>query len=219
MPCCQLNRNYSPKTESPPRTGDRRTDFNIDEFARQTYRQVAKDATEALMTFITKLNPDPNNPVLCITYFDEASELDQLLWVLIRLVGNQDSSTAMWYVFMATKSKIAFFFPDRGDSEYLVYSRPPMTHREIVSSLRLFEELKRPVAPYLALGFDQIARANQGEMSVTMGEFQTIEHCCKYGRPLYVISRSVENVPHDISDGMPSTHMKKTKYLLRPNTS
>jgi hypothetical protein len=187
MPCCQLKGNVLPQMKSPNQTGDRQKDYKNETYAKEMYCQGAKDATEALMKFLDELNPDPNNPVLCITYFDEAAELDQLLWVLIRLVGNQDSSIAMWYVFMATKSKIAYFFPKLKDSEYLIYSRPSMPHREIASSLRLWEELKRPLAPYLALGFDQIARTNRGAMPVTMGEFQTIEHCCKYGRPLYVI--------------------------------
>jgi hypothetical protein len=108
--------------------GDRQNDYNIDAFTKRRYRQDAKGATQALMEFIVKLNPNPNIPVLCITYFDEAAKLGQLLWVLLHLIGNQDSSIAMWYVFMATKSEVGYFFPNPKNREYLVYSCPSMPH-------------------------------------------------------------------------------------------
>jgi hypothetical protein len=76
----------------------------------------AKQATEALVDFVMALDDGPSAS-LCVTYFDEADELDFLLWIFLRLLSNQDKCTAMLYVFMATKSRIDYFAPSADKSE------------------------------------------------------------------------------------------------------
>jgi hypothetical protein len=40
--------------------------------------------------------------------------------------------------------------------------------------------------PYINLGFDQQAIAKSGAGTVLMGDMQTIQFICQYGRPMYV---------------------------------
>jgi hypothetical protein len=63
-----------------------------------------------------------------------------------------------------------------------------MPHRRTVNSIRLKDEIKRPIRPYFALGFDQHVVAGCGATkSVTMDELLSLKHLCRYGRPLYAI--------------------------------
>jgi hypothetical protein len=63
-----------------------------------------------------------------------------------------------------------------------------MSHYVAVLSLRVTDELKSPMGPYFALGFDQnMVAQNRKQTSVTIGGLRTIAYLCKYGRPLYVI--------------------------------
>jgi hypothetical protein len=62
----------------------------------------------------------------------------------------------------------------------------------IVLSLRLRDELKRLLDPYIALGFDQnVICNNRALVTVTMGYLQSIESLSRYGRPMYANSRAV----------------------------
>lgn len=83
--------------------------FDIENFAQQVYDPCVRKATEDLVDFLTKINSGER--ALCVTYFDEADELGNLFWVMLRLLGVQGQSTSMWYVFMATKSSVSYFHP------------------------------------------------------------------------------------------------------------
>ena len=83
--------------------------------ARSFYEKDAKKAVENLMEFIKTLTSDPDP--LCITYFDEGHELGECLWIMLRLLQNQNDSVRMWYVYMGTES--SDFIPRPEDSECL----------------------------------------------------------------------------------------------------
>jgi hypothetical protein len=56
-------------------------------------------------------------------------------------------------------------------------------------SVKLRLEGIQLLPPYIAIGFDQIAIAeDRGEVVVKMGELQSIKHLAKYGRPMCVDS-------------------------------
>ena len=100
-------------TRSPDPNAD--ADTNIDEFVAKTYDSIVAPATTELLEFISTLGAEI--PTLCITYVDEADELGALIWILCRLASRQSTSIAMWYVFMATKSRVSYFHPDPKKSE------------------------------------------------------------------------------------------------------
>ena len=108
-------------TKSPKRLSNAQLDDpNWDSalMAEKCYEQYAKEATEGLVAFIQTLFPGEGNN-LCVTYFDEAHELSQSFWILLRLLQSQDTSTKMWYVFMGTKSNILYYAPTPENCEYL----------------------------------------------------------------------------------------------------
>ena len=115
----QLRRSsgYLRPVPSPRRGGEAPDAPGIDivATARDFYNLHAKGATEALTEFVAALGGNESH--LCVTYFDEADELDMQFWVLLCLLGNQDELTAMWYVFMATKSRVTYFAPMNKDCE------------------------------------------------------------------------------------------------------
>jgi hypothetical protein len=107
--------------KSPTRLADAQPDDpNCDSgwVADKCYEQYAKGATEDLAAFIWTLLPGEESP-LCVTYFDEAHELSQAFWSLLRLLQFQALSTKMWYVFMGTKSSISYYAPTPQNGEYL----------------------------------------------------------------------------------------------------
>jgi hypothetical protein len=61
-----------------------------------------------------------------------------------------------------------------------------MSSSRAVGSLRLKGELKRFLLPYFALGFDQHVANGPRDVCVALDELQSLEHICKFGRPLYV---------------------------------
>jgi hypothetical protein len=83
--------------------------FNSIEFAKEHYNRHAKNAAESLMKFLNGLFP--GDKPLCVTYFDEAHELGDALWMLLRLLQVQEASVKMWYVFMGTKSSVSYYAP------------------------------------------------------------------------------------------------------------
>ncbi|KAF8329739.1 uncharacterized protein EI90DRAFT_1339440 [Cantharellus anzutake] len=132
---------------------------------RDRAKKHVKEAFEDLMAFIETLTSD-----ICVTYFDEAHELQMCFWIMMHLLHAQDQSKKMWHVFIATKSPIS-------------YSSP--SPRNMISA-RLREET---LLPYFALDFDQQAIKNTNAPGpVKMSDFETIEHLAQYGRPLYVLS-------------------------------
>jgi hypothetical protein len=86
-----------------------------------------------------------------------------------------------------------------------------------VLSLRLKDELKRLLLPYLALGFDQNMIVNgRAAKSITIGELQTVEHLCKYGRPLYAALVCTEIIAQRTLDGVRFSLEKETVWSIRP---
>jgi hypothetical protein len=58
----------------------------------------------------------------------------------------------------------------------------------LVLSLKLRQELSRLVPPYIALDFDQHAIAQgRTKTNFRIGDFETIKHLARFGRPLYVL--------------------------------
>ena len=127
---------------SPRRKGDGTDpgDVKIEDIAKGFYDNHAEVDTSDLLEFITKLGCDI--PKLCVTYFDEADRLDSLMWILLRLISFQSASTAMWYIFMATKSKVSYFHPLVKDCECLLCSGISVPHRQ-TQFLPLDSEAKR----------------------------------------------------------------------------
>jgi hypothetical protein len=91
-----------------PRRSDVPT-YDIEAESRSLYQEEALGAVKALMSFLTDLH-DSLSPI-CVTYFDEAHNLGIRFWILLRLLSHQPLATAMWYVFMGTKSSISYFSP------------------------------------------------------------------------------------------------------------
>jgi hypothetical protein len=83
--------------------------YDIEAKSRLLYEEEARGAVEALMSFLNDLHVGPSP--ICVTYFDEAHNLGIRFWILLRLLSHQPLATAMWYVFMETKSSISYFSP------------------------------------------------------------------------------------------------------------
>lgn len=174
--------------------------------AKTLYGHHAKEATEELDKFVR----EHHSGAVLVTYFDEADELDTLFWVLLRLLGSQDECTRMWYIFLATKSSVNLFNPIAENSEFSVLSFAYMPQPRTVLSLRLKDELKRLLPPYIALDFDQNMTAESQEPHcVTVEELQTLRHLARYGRPLCVVSVFMNTVAHRVLDGMRSSTRNK----------
>jgi hypothetical protein len=53
-------------------------------------------------------------------------------------------------------------------------------------------ELERLLEPYIALGFDQnVIYEIKAPVIAAMGYLQSVEHLCRYGRPMYANSHAV----------------------------
>jgi hypothetical protein len=173
----------SPRRD-PDGTPDDKT-FNSIDFAQECYSHHAEKATKVLMQFIGELFPGENP--LCVTYFDEAHELQDAFWMLLRVLQAQPSSVKVWYVFMGTKSSISYYSPRPENRESLLDISSCMLTSQQVLSLRLKEELSKLAPPYIALDFDQhVIAQDRTADDIRVVEFETFEHLSKYGRPLYV---------------------------------
>jgi hypothetical protein len=158
-------------------------DFDTSTWSRKVYGLFAKEATENLVKFLSDVLPKR----ISVMYFDEAHELGLHFWIFRRLVQHQLSSMKMWYVFMGTKSSLSYYAPPPSKRQSPASLACTCLTEEIVLSLKLKAELTRLLPPYIDLGFDQRAIAMRTEVvSVRMGEMQTIEFLCRYGRPMYV---------------------------------
>jgi hypothetical protein len=188
----QSNPKAYDRFRSPKRTADGTPDDNTFDsitFARECYGHHAQKATEALMQFIGELFPGENP--LCVTYFDEAHELQDAFWMLLRILQAQAFSVRLWYVFMGTKSSISYYSPQPENRESPFDLSYCMLTPQQVLSLRLKDELSKLAPPYIALDFDQhVIAQDRTAKDVRVTEFQTFEHLAKYGRPLYVCSLS-----------------------------
>ena len=150
-----------------------------------TFYERARVAVEALLTFLASLY---DKQPLCVTYFDEAHELQILFWILLRLLSHQPMTVMMWYVFLATKSSVTYFTPAAAACVSSIFAYVLISHcRIIVLSLRLGKELRQLLAPYIALDFDQNVFKGQPEVTATIGELQSLEHLASYGRPMYAV--------------------------------
>lgn len=137
------------------------------------------------MQFIQDLFP--RDAPLCLTYVDEAHELDLCFWIFLRILQSQESPMKMWYVFMGTKSSISYYAPTPENSASLPCVHAAMPDVLPAYSLKLRKEISRLVPPYIALDFDQRAISRNGPVKdIRMGAFETVEHLAQYGRPLYV---------------------------------
>jgi hypothetical protein len=103
-----VNRSDFPSSGDSPRLGDE-NNGHIEISAKTSYDHYVSQATENLMAFISEITGE-DDP-LCVTYWDEADELQDVFWVILRLLSNQKPSVKMWNIFMATKSRLSIFFP------------------------------------------------------------------------------------------------------------
>ncbi len=83
-------------------------DSDIMAISRVFYER-AQQAVEDLQAFLASLHR--GQQPLCVTYFDEAHELQIRLWILLRLLSHQPKTVKMWYVFLGTKSSISYYTP------------------------------------------------------------------------------------------------------------
>ncbi|KAF8343352.1 hypothetical protein F5887DRAFT_1212486 [Amanita rubescens] len=135
--------------------------------SRKIYELHAKEAINKLTEFLSGVLPAKR---ISVMYFDEAHKLDSHFWILLRFVQHQ-LRTRMWYTFIATKSSTSYYGP-----------RPTGN----MSGLQLISEVARLLTPYFDLGFDQRAIAtSNAQVSVSMGDMQTIEFISQYGRPMW----------------------------------
>lgn len=86
----------------------------------------AQVAVDALMAFLANLFP--GQQPLCVTYFDEAHELEMRFWILLRVLSHQHLKTMMWYVFMGTKLSISYFAPTPGNCMSLNFACALVSH-------------------------------------------------------------------------------------------
>ena len=93
------------------------------------------------MRFVKNLFPETDP--LCVTYFDEAHELELSFWVLLRLLQAQEPSTRMWYVFMGTKSSISYYAPTPENREPFVHTCPTLVQPCLIILCRTFFETPR----------------------------------------------------------------------------
>lgn len=113
--CSQIKIGPERPGNSPKRPEDKNAPHVYDIVdTSQKYYEGARVAVETLMAFLDSLYPGERP--LCVTYFDEAHELQLLFWILLRLLSHQPTTIKMWYVFMGTKSSISYFTPPPGDS-------------------------------------------------------------------------------------------------------
>lgn len=129
-------------------------DFNIKTFAESCYNKHVKGHTEELMKFLNGSYPQTAKP-LVVSYIDEAHNLEQPYWTLLRILGYQDKFTRLWHIFMGTKSSLEFYNPPAFDCEFQYLNYMAVSHMQVVRSLRLRQEIVHPMLPYIALGFDQ----------------------------------------------------------------
>jgi hypothetical protein len=170
-----------PAVGNSPRLGDP-SNGNIETVATKFYDRYVSNATQDLMSFISEV---PEADPLCVTYWDEADELRELFWVIMRLLSNQKLQVKMWNIFMATKSSLAAFFPIPGKSKSYVFSSTTPPYRGTGLSTKLAKEIKNLLPPFISLGFDQnVIKNGRSAKRVTIDELQSIEHCCQYGRPM-----------------------------------
>jgi hypothetical protein len=108
--CYQMKPKPEVHGKSPKRSREKDDPtYEIVAKSRSLYEEEALGAVEALMSFLTDLHVGPSP--ICVTYFDEAHNLGIRFWILLRLLSHQPLATAMWYVFMGTKSSISYFSP------------------------------------------------------------------------------------------------------------
>ena len=101
-----------------------------------TFYERARVAVEALLAFLTSLY---DKQPLCVTYFDEAHELQILFWILLRLLSHQPMTTSMWYVFMGTKLSSYLTLPLR---DCVSSISPPCAHLSLMNN-SLFSTARR----------------------------------------------------------------------------
>jgi hypothetical protein len=94
--------------------------------AQKLYNFVAKEATQQLMHFLSTLHPPQD---LCVTYFDEAHELDVCFGILSRLLANQELSIKMWWVFMGTKLSLSYYAPLPANRRFTCFPCTRVTDR------------------------------------------------------------------------------------------
>jgi uncharacterized protein YlbG (UPF0298 family) len=161
-------------------------DFNIKTFAESCYKKHVEKHSQELMKFLNGLYPQTKKP-LVVTYIDEAHNLEQSYWTLLRIVGIQDRYTRIWYIFMGTKSSLEFYNLPIFDCEFLYLNYMAIPHMQVARSLRHRQEIVHLMPPYIALGFDQNAISkDRAAVTVNMGFLQSIKHLSTYGRPMYV---------------------------------
>ena len=116
-----MNQKLTAYGRSPTRSKDM-DDSDIHKIQPKTKQiyDVVKQAVGELMAFITE---NYGKQSLCVTYFDEAHELEILFWILLRLLNHQDMEKKMWYVFMGTKLNISYFIPAVGDCASSIFAR------------------------------------------------------------------------------------------------
>jgi hypothetical protein len=161
---------------------DAKYNGGIAKFATDCYNSYVSQATEDLMQFISTIR---EKDAICVMYFDEADELKDLFRVILRLLNDQKASSKLWCIFATTKSSVSVFFPVPHDSTPSLFYCTSRTDTKTGSSLKLSSEMEVLIPPFISLGFDQhmIAEREQAKR-VTIGELQSLGHCCKYGRPL-----------------------------------
>jgi hypothetical protein len=172
--------------KSLPRDPEMDKAFDIREFTSQLYKIHTEKATKDLSDFLSTL--DTESPGFCVTYFDEAHQLEAPFWVLMLVLSFQNKSIRMWCVVMGTRSSFQQYNPLTKDSELPIFDCSYTSHSRIVDSLRLRDERRHLMRPYIAMGFDQrvIGQHDQSEIR-TINKLWGLEHLCKYRRPLFAV--------------------------------
>ena len=162
--------------------------FDIHGFAESCYEKyICKDIKD-LMDFINGLYSTKKQLSL-VVYIDEAHNLGDSYWMLLRLLGYLPEDMGIWHAFLGTKSSFNFYSPPPVDCEFSGFKLLAISHIKVVCSLRLRSELTKLVPPYIAIGFDQNAIfTNKAPARVNMGTLHSIKHLSLYGLPMYVNS-------------------------------
>jgi hypothetical protein len=92
----------------------------------KTFYDQAGQAVDNLMDFLDTIYLDQQR--LCVTYIDEAQELEERIWIMMRLISHQKPKLRMWYVFMGTKSSISYFNPSPKNCMSSIFARVPVSH-------------------------------------------------------------------------------------------
>ena len=116
----QIRAEQQPVVKSPGRSKQLESDLH--KAVEKFYREITGPATQKLLAFISSLFPKNKTP-LCVTYFDEADELNVRLLVMFRLLKHQLLTVGMWYIFMGTKLSISYDRPAPKDREAFIYDR------------------------------------------------------------------------------------------------